>query len=120
MSASLGSRRRGRLRDGSCSGGFGPRRRRRRSCGVGGARLPFSRTVGILTSDGAIGEILVNDIISSTQARLPKPPLAYIRLILSDGYIFAPATDGTEIQYCSLWYAHSFTGSGRHPHPRRL
>ncbi|KAE8821727.1 26S protease regulatory subunit 6B-like protein [Hordeum vulgare] len=31
MSASLGSRRRGRLRDGSCSGGFGPRRRRRRS-----------------------------------------------------------------------------------------
>ncbi|KAI5022052.1 hypothetical protein ZWY2020_058782 [Hordeum vulgare] len=50
------------------------------------------------------------------QARLPKPPLAYSRLILSGGYVFAPATDRTEIQYCSLWYAHSFTGSGRPQH----
>ncbi|KAE8769504.1 hypothetical protein D1007_58914 [Hordeum vulgare] len=87
--------------------------------------LPFSRVVGVLTSDGArvaavdgtTGKILVKDIISSVQARLPKPPLPYNRLILSGGYVFAPATDRTEIQYCSLWYAHSFTGSGRHPHP---
>ncbi|KAE8784238.1 hypothetical protein D1007_42156 [Hordeum vulgare] len=88
------------------------------------ARIPFSRAVGVLTSDGArvttvdgaTDEILVNGIFSGTQARLPKPPLAYSRLILSGGYVFAPATDRTEIQYCSLWYAHSFTGSGRPQH----
>ncbi|KAE8772293.1 transmembrane protein 53 [Hordeum vulgare] len=76
------------------------------------ARLPFSRAVGVLTSDGArvaavdgtTDEILVNDIFSGTQARLPKPPLAYNRLILNGGYVFSPATDRTEIQYCSLCY----------------
>ncbi|KAE8801776.1 hypothetical protein D1007_22572 [Hordeum vulgare] len=88
------------------------------------ARLPFSRVVGVLTSDGgrvaavdrSTNEILVNDIFSGTQARLPKPPLAYSCLILSGGYVFAPTTDRTKIQYCSLWYAHSFTGSGQPQH----
>ncbi|KAE8801526.1 hypothetical protein D1007_22849 [Hordeum vulgare] len=91
------------------------------------ARLPFFKVVGVLTSDGArvaavdgaTDEILVNDIFSGTQARIPKPPLAYSRLILSGVYVFAPATDRTEIQYCSLWYAHSFTGSGRPQHSHR-
>ncbi|KAI5018307.1 hypothetical protein ZWY2020_043195 [Hordeum vulgare] len=76
------------------------------------ARLPFSRAVGVLTFDGArvaavdgtTDEILVNDIFSGTQARLPKPSLAYNRLILNGGYVFSPATDRTEIQYCSLCY----------------
>ncbi|KAM3392716.1 hypothetical protein ACQJBY_013723 [Aegilops geniculata] len=78
------------------------------------ARLPFARTGGVLTSDGArvaavdgaTGEILVTDLLSGAQARLPRPPLEYSRVILSGGYVFAPARGRTEIQYCSLWYAH--------------
>ncbi|KAE8786985.1 transmembrane protein 53 [Hordeum vulgare] len=70
------------------------------------------RAVDVLTSDGArvaaingaTDEILVNDIFSGTQARLPKPSLAYSRLILNGGYVFAPATHRTKIQYCSLCY----------------
>ena len=77
------------------------------------ARLPIALTRGAITSDGArgaagdgaTGEILVTDLLSGAQARFPRPPLEYSRVILSGGYVFAPAKGRTEIQYCSLWYA---------------
>ncbi|KAI5014448.1 hypothetical protein ZWY2020_055838 [Hordeum vulgare] len=87
-------------------------------------RLPFFKAVGVLTSDGAAviadgatDEILANDVFSQTQPA--SPSLTAYHLILSGVYVFAPATDRTEIQYCSLWYAHSFTGSGRPQHSHR-
>ena len=76
------------------------------------ARLPFARTGEIaLTSDGAqvaaldhaTGEIVLTRLLSGAQARLPRPPLPHSRLILTGGYVFAPAAGRTDIQFCAPW-----------------
>uniref|UniRef100_A0ACD5YAF4 Uncharacterized protein n=1 Tax=Avena sativa TaxID=4498 RepID=A0ACD5YAF4_AVESA len=76
-------------------------------------RLPFARTGGVLTSDGAqvvavdaaSGDIIVTHLLTGAQVRLPKPPLAHDRIILTGGYLFAPVAGRTDIQYCSPWTA---------------
>ncbi|XP_047065402.1 uncharacterized protein LOC124673351 [Lolium rigidum] len=82
------------------------------------ARLPFARTGGVLTSDGAqvvavdaaaAGEIIVTHLLYGAQARLPKPPLPHDRVILTGGHLFAPATGRTDVQCCSPWTSPQWT-----------
>lgn len=77
------------------------------------ARLPFARTGGVLASDGtqvlavdnATGEIIVTHLLTGAQVRVPKPPLAHDRVILTGGYVFAPAAGRNDVQYCMPWNA---------------